>query len=202
MWTHYAAGKRVFCGHTLPDGLKKNQRLACPILTPATKAPLGEHDVSSSREEILASQVITASDFDRAAGMAMKLFTAGQRVCGERGLILVDTKYELGKTPNGDIVVIDEIHTPDSSRFWMEATYEERHASGLEPEPLDKDFVRRFYTALGYRGDGDPTPLPPEVRVGAAKRYVEAFERITGETFVPDTSLPIPRIATNLGLAS
>ena len=202
MWTHYAAGERTFCGHELPEGLKKNQRLERPILTPATKAPLGEHDVSLSREAILAKGDVTAQDFDRAAEMAMKLFAAGQKICAERGLILVDTKYEMGKTPDGEIVVIDEIHTPDSSRFWMFGTYEERFASELDPEPLDKDFVRRYYTALGYRGDGEVPPLPPEVRVGAAKRYVEAFERITGETFVPDTDPPLPRIAKNLGLTT
>ena len=201
MWTHYAAGAREFCGHTLPEGLVKNQRLERPLLTPATKAPKGEHDVSASREQIVASGAVSAEDFDRAAEIVMKLFDAGARTCAERGLVLVDTKYELGKTKDGRIVVIDEIHTPDSSRFWMADSYEERMAAGLDPEPLDKDFVRRYYTALGYRGDGEPAPLPPEVRVGAAKRYVEAYERITGETFVPDTQPPLERIAKNLGLS-
>jgi phosphoribosylaminoimidazole-succinocarboxamide synthase len=200
MWTHYNEGARTFCGHALPEGLKKNQRLEVPLLTPATKAPKGEHDISASREEILAKGGITAADFDAAGAMAMKLFAAGQRLCAARGLILVDTKYEIGKTPAGEIVLIDEIHTPDSSRFWMANTYEERFASGVDPEPLDKDFVRRYYTALGYRGDGEAPPLPPEVRIGAAKRYVEAFERITGETFVPDLAPPLPRIAEALGL--
>ncbi len=202
MWTHYAAGERTFCGLALPEDLKKNQRLERPILTPATKAPMGEHDVSMSREQILAKGDITAEDFDRAADIAMKLFAAGQKICAARGLILVDTKYEMGKTPDGEIVVIDEIHTPDSSRFWMASTYDERFAGGVDPEPLDKDFVRRYYTALGYRGDGEPPELPPEVRIGAAKRYVEAYERITGETFVPDTDPPLARIAKNLGLSS
>ncbi|MBX3190605.1 MAG: phosphoribosylaminoimidazolesuccinocarboxamide synthase [Labilithrix sp.] len=200
MWTHYAAGARTFCGHELPEGLKKNQRLERPLLTPATKAPKGEHDVSASREEILAKGGISAQDLDRAGEIAMKLFAAGQKACAARGLILVDTKYEMGKTPSGEIVVIDEIHTPDSSRFWMANSYEERFAGGLDPEPLDKDFVRRYYTALGYRGDGEPPPLPPEVRVGAAQRYIEAFERITGETFTPDVEPPLARIAKNLGL--
>jgi phosphoribosylaminoimidazole-succinocarboxamide synthase len=201
VWTHYNAGARVFCGHELPEGLKKNQRLERPILTPATKAPLGAHDISASREEILGGKGgadIDAKDFDRAAEMAMKLFSAGQKICAERGLILVDTKYEMGKTAAGDIIVIDEIHTPDSSRFWISATYDERFGADLDPEPLDKDFVRRYYTALQYKGDGDPPPLPPEVRIGAAKRYMEAFERITGEPFAPDTDPPLPRIAKNL----
>jgi phosphoribosylaminoimidazole-succinocarboxamide synthase len=202
MWTHYAEGERVFCGHTLLEGLAKNQRLERPLLTPATKAPKGEHDVSVSREEILAKGALSAADFDRAAEIAEALFAAGQKICAARGLILVDTKYELGKTPDGEIVVIDEIHTPDSSRFWIEATYQERFRGGLDPEPLDKDFVRRYYTALGYRGDGEPPELPSDVRVGAARRYVEAFERITGETFVPDTEEPLSRIAKNLGVSS
>ncbi len=200
MWTHYAAGERVFCGHELPEGLVKNQRLDNPILTPATKAPKGAHDVSASRAEILAHGNVSAADFDRAAELAFALFAEGQRLCAEKGLILVDTKYELGKTKDGEVIVIDEIHTPDSSRFWIAATYEERQAAGLDPEPLDKDFVRRYYTASGYKGDGEPGPLPTEVRVGAAKRYIEAFERITGETFEPNTDPPLARIQKNLGL--
>jgi phosphoribosylaminoimidazole-succinocarboxamide synthase len=198
IWTHYEKGARVFCGHALPDGLKKNQRLPAAILTPATKAPKGEHDISGSREEILATGNVTAADFDAAAAIAMRLFDAGQRICKERGLILVDTKYELGKTKDGKVLLIDEIHTPDSSRFWMMDSYEARFAKGEDPEPLDKDFVRRHYTKMGYRGDGEPAPMPDEVRVGAAKRYIEAFEKITGTTFVPDTSPPIARIEKNL----
>jgi phosphoribosylaminoimidazole-succinocarboxamide synthase len=108
MWTHYNEGTRSFCGHELPEGLVKNQRLERPLLTPATKAPMGQHDVSASREEILERGGIDAKDFDRAAEMAMALFAAGQKVCAERGLILVDTKYEMGKTPDGEVVVIDE----------------------------------------------------------------------------------------------
>ncbi len=199
IWTHYEKGSRVFCGHRLPDGLKKNQKLPEPILTPATKAPKGEHDISGSREEILATGNVTAGDFDAAAAIAMRLFAAGQKICAERGLILVDTKYEMGKTKDGKVVVIDEIHTPDSSRFWMADSYPARFASGEDPEPLDKDFVRRHYTKAGYRGDGDPGPLPDDVRVGAAKRYIEAFEKITGTTFTPNTEPPIARIARNLG---
>jgi len=200
IWTHYDAGERVFCGHPLPDGMRKNQKLPAPILTPATKAPKGQHDVSGSREEILATGHVAAADFDEAAKLAAKLFAAGQAACAERGLILVDTKYEFGRTKDGRIVVIDEIHTPDSSRFWMRDTYDARFAAGEDPEPLDKDFVRRYYVGIGYRGDGPPPPLPDDVRVGAAKRYIEAFERITGKAFVPDTQDPLPRIRRNLRL--
>ena len=198
IWTHYASGARSFCGHDLPDGLKKNERLPAPILTPATKAPKGQHDVSGSRDEILALGLVTPQDFDVAAAIAMRLFSAGQSACAARGLILVDTKYEFGKTQDGRIIVIDEIHTPDSSRFWLADTYQARFAQGLDPEPLDKDFVRRFYTEQGYRGDGEPGPLPDEVRIGAALRYIEAYERITGAQFVPDEAAPIERIRKNL----
>ncbi len=200
IWTHYEKGSRVFCGHRLPDGLKKNQKLDAPLLTPTTKAPKGEHDVSGSREEILATGQVTARDFDAAAEVARSLFQAGQRMCAARGLILVDTKYEFGKTKDGRVVVIDEIHTPDSSRFWMASTYVERFARGEDPEPLDKDFVRRHFTNMGYRGDGPPPELPDDVRIGAARRYIEAYEQITSERFVPDLEEPVARIARNLGL--
>jgi len=201
LWTHYERGVRVFCGHKLPEGLKKNQKLPASIVTPTTKAPKGEHDVSGSREEILATGLVTAKDFDEAAVLAMKLFEVGQRMAAERGLILVDTKYEFGRTKDGRLVVIDEIHTPDSSRFWQAATYEARFAAGQDPEPLDKDFVRRWYTAQGYKGDGPAPALPDDIRVGAAERYIAAYELITGEKFVPDTQAPAARMAKNLGLA-
>jgi phosphoribosylaminoimidazole-succinocarboxamide synthase len=200
LWTHYERGVRLFCGHRLPEGLKKHQKLPEPIITPTTKAPKGEHDVSGSREEILATGQVSAKDFDEAAGVAMALFRLGQTMCAARGLILVDTKYEFGRTPEGKLVVIDEIHTPDSSRFWKAATYEGRFRAGEDPEPLDKDFVRRWYIGQGYKGDGDAPPMPDDVRVGAAERYIAAYEQITGEPFVADTSPPLPRIAKNLAL--
>jgi phosphoribosylaminoimidazole-succinocarboxamide synthase len=202
LWTHYERGVREFCGHRLPDGLKKHQQLPEPILTPTTKAPKGEHDVSGSREEILATGKVTARDFDEAADIAMKLFAAGQKMCADRGLILVDTKYEFGRTKDGRLVVIDEIHTPDSSRFWQRSTYDERMRAAQDPDPLDKDFVRRWYISQGYKGDGAAPPMPDAVRTGAAERYIAAFEQITGEPFVPDTSAPLPRIERNLGIGA
>lgn len=200
LWTHYERGARVFCGHRLPEGLKKHQRLPEPILTPTTKAPKGEHDVSGSREEILATGLVSAKDFDEAAEVAMKLFATGQRLCAERGLILVDTKYEFGRAGDGTLKVIDEIHTPDSSRFWMAGTYDERMRSGQDPDPLDKDFVRRWFASRGYRGDGDAPVMTDEVRIGAAERYISAYEQIVGEQFVPDLRAPLARIRKNLGL--
>ena len=200
LWTHYERGSRLFCGHTLPEGLKKHQKLPAPILTPTTKAPKGEHDVSGSREEILATKHVTAKDFDEAADLTMRLFDAGQRSCAARGLILVDTKYEFGRTKDGTLVVIDEIHTPDSSRFWKASTYEDRITRGEDPDPLDKDFVRRHYLKVGYHGDGAAPAMPDDVRVGAAQRYIEAYEQITGEAFVPNTEPPLTRMRKNLSL--
>jgi phosphoribosylaminoimidazole-succinocarboxamide synthase len=126
IWVHYEKGERTFCGHELPDGLRKHERLTQPILTPSTKAAHGDHDVSASRDEILKLTGMPAADFDAAAEMAARLFAFGEEHCAARGLILVDTKYEFGKTRDGRIVVIDEIHTPDSSRFWFHASYAER----------------------------------------------------------------------------
>jgi len=200
IWTHYARGERVFCGHRLPDGLSKNDRLPSPILTPSTKAPKGGHDVSASREEILAMGHIDARDFDRASELAMALFTFGQTRCAQRGLILVDTKYEFGKTKDGEIVVIDEIHTPDSSRFWFARTYDERRAKGDEPESFDKEYVRRWLAAESFTGEGPIPTIPDDIRVEASRRYIEAFETITGAPFVPDLEEPTSRMKRNLGL--
>jgi phosphoribosylaminoimidazole-succinocarboxamide synthase len=201
IWTHYAAGKREFCGNELPDGLKKNQKLDAPILTPSTKAEKGDHDVSVSRAEILAMGRLSAADFDFAADAALRLFDFGAKLCRDHGLILVDTKYEFGRAPNGDIVVIDEVHTPDSSRFWFATSYEERFAKGQEPESFDKEYVRRFLAERGFKGDGPIPVLPDDVRVEATRRYLEAYERITGESFVPNLDDPQARLRKNLGVA-
>jgi phosphoribosylaminoimidazole-succinocarboxamide synthase len=200
IWVHYQQGARDFCGHQLPEGLRKHQRLPRPILTPSTKAAKGGHDVSASRDEILRLTGLAVRDFDAAADLAMALFAEGQRVCAERGLILVDTKYEFGKTPEGEIVVIDEIHTPDSSRFWYAASYEERFAAGEDPESFSKEFLRGWLAERGFVGEGAIPPIPDEVRVEAARRYLQAVEQITGAPFVPDLSDPHARMRRNLGL--
>lgn len=200
IWTHYARGERVFCGHRLPEGLRKHEKLPEPILTPSTKAPKGDHDVSASREEILAMGRLTAAEFDEAAGYAMALFHHGQKVCADRGLILVDTKYEFGKTPDGKIVVIDEIHTPDSSRFWYANTYRSRFEAGEDPQSFDKEYVRRWLSQQGYKGDGPIPEIPDEVRVEASRRYIEACDVIRGTAFEPNLEPPLPRVRRNLGL--
>jgi phosphoribosylaminoimidazole-succinocarboxamide synthase len=201
IWVHYERGTREFCGHRLPDGMKKHQKLPEPLLTPSTKAAHGLHDVSLSRDQILELTKMPPAEFDTAASMAMRLFEAGQRACAERGLILVDTKYEFGKTEDGDIVVIDEIHTPDSSRFWYASTYDERQAAGADPESFDKEYVRRYLVGQGFRGEGPIPPIPDDVRIEATRRYIQAVEEITGAPFVPDLETPLPRIRRNLGLA-
>jgi phosphoribosylaminoimidazole-succinocarboxamide synthase len=200
IWTHYAKGVRTFCGHRLPDGLRKHERLPAPILTPSTKAEHGDHDVSVSRDEIVAMGAVSARDFDEAAEYAMALFAFGQQKCAERGLILVDTKYEFGRTKQGKIVVIDEIHTADSSRFWLSDTYSAAFEAGEDPKSFDKDYVRRWLGSQGYTGDGPVPQIPDEVRVEAAARYIAACETIRGEPFLPDTEAPEPRLRRNLGL--
>lgn len=200
LWTHYERGERVFCGHKLPDGLRKNQSLERPILTPSTKAAKGGHDISVSREQILEMGTMTGKDFDRAAELAMALFDFGVKHCAERGLILVDTKYEFGRRPNGEIVVIDEMHTPDSSRFWFANSYKERFSQGQEPESFDKEYVRRWLAAQGFTGDGAIPVIPDEIKIEASARYAESFERITGKEFAPDLEEPNARMRRNLGL--
>ncbi len=201
IWMHYQSGEREFCGHSLPDGLKQHQKLPQAILTPSTKANQGDHDVSAARDEILALSNMPAEDFDRAAELAAVLFAEGTRICAERGLILVDTKYEFGKTPEGEIVVIDEIHTPDSSRFWFAESYEELMAAGEAPESFDKEYVRRFLAKQGFMGDGPIPEIPDDVRVEATRRYITAVEKITGESFTADLEDPAVRMSRNLGIA-
>jgi phosphoribosylaminoimidazole-succinocarboxamide synthase len=202
IWRHYEKGARTFCGHALPEGMKKNQPLPRPLCTPSTKADKGGHDESVSRAELLERGVIDAATFDELADLCARMFAFGQKRAAERGLILVDTKYELGRAPDGQILFIDEVHTPDSSRYWYADDYEARVTRGEEPRSLDKEYVRRHFAALGYTGDGPPPPIPDEVRIEAARRYIAAYEQVTGRTFVPDVEPPIARIRRNLGLAS
>ncbi len=200
IWTAYESGARTYCGHALPDGMSRHEPLPTPLLTPTTKAAKGAHDELTSREELIDRGDISAERYDEAAGVCQALFAEGQRWAATRGLILVDTKYELGVDPEGRIVVIDEIHTPDSSRYWYKEAYERAMSQGTDPEALDKDYVRRWLIEHGYRGDGTPPELPDDVRCEASRRYIEAFEQITGREFTPDTEDPLPRIRRNLGI--
>ena len=181
-WTNYARGARNICGNVLPDGLRKDQKLAKPILTPTTKHEV--HDRNISRDEAVAEGLITPELFDEAAEVCFRMFEAGTKEAAKRGLILVDTKYELGML-NGKLVVSDEIHTPDSSRYWYADTYEELFAKGEPQRKLDKEYVREWLAARGFRGEGEPPALPDEVRIEAAKRYITAYELVTGREFQP-----------------
>jgi phosphoribosylaminoimidazole-succinocarboxamide synthase len=196
--TAYQAGAREFCGHKLPDGLEAHGPLPKPILTPTTKAPQGSHDENASRAELIARNLVTAKDFDTAADYAMALFAHGQRVCAQRGLILVDTKYEFGVAADGRMMLIDEIHTPDSSRYWFANSYAERRHKGQAPESFDKEYVRRWLVEQGYKGEGPIPTLPDEVRLEAARRYIEACETVRGAPFVPNLEAPAARLTRNL----
>jgi phosphoribosylaminoimidazole-succinocarboxamide synthase len=200
IWTAYERGERSYCGHVLPEGLRRHEQLPTPLLTPTTKAPMGEHDELTSRDEIIASGTLGEELFDAAAKLCGTLFAEGQRWASSRGLILVDTKYELGLDANDELVVIDEIHTPDSSRYWYADKYERAMSKGENPEALDKEYVRRWLGDHGYKGEGAIPDIPTDVRCEAARRYIEAYEQITARAFEPDTSDPLPRIRRNLGL--
>jgi phosphoribosylaminoimidazole-succinocarboxamide synthase len=171
------------------------------LVTPSTKAPRGEHDESVSKEQLFERGFIDPAQFDMLERQALALFAFGQKEAAQRGLILVDTKYELGRTPDGRVVLIDEIHTPDSSRYWYADTYEDAMRRGTDPKALDKEYVRLWLVEQGFRGEGPPPALPDPVRIEAARRYIETFERLTGRPFEPDTAPPEVRLAANLGLA-
>ncbi|MCK8784949.1 phosphoribosylaminoimidazolesuccinocarboxamide synthase [Roseomonas sp. NAR14] len=183
--TMYKAGQREMYGLRLPDGLRDNERLPEPVITPTTKAMDGGHDEPLSAAEILERGLLTPAQWERLSAYALALFARGQAMAAERGLILADTKYEFGTDAAGEIVLADEIHTPDSSRYWMAASYPERFARGEAPESFDKDFVRSWVAARcdPYR---DPIPaIPPALVLDTAAVYIRAYEMITGREFVP-----------------
>lgn len=185
LWTHYARGEREYCGNTFPDGLVKNQRLASNVITPTTKD--AEHDVPISPADILAQGLMTQAEWDAASSAALALFAFGQATAAARGLLLVDTKYEFGLDPRtGAVVLVDEVHTPDSSRYWLADTYEARTAAGQEPQSIDKEFVRLWVRARcdPYKDATIPTP-PAALVAELARRYITLYERITGVDFVP-----------------
>lgn len=197
-WTHYEKGVRNFCGNILPEGLKRDQKLEKPILTPSTKAEKGDHDESVSREDILSRGIITAEQFDYMADVAMKLYLRGVEIAAKQGIILVDTKYEFGVNPEGEIILIDEIHTPDSSRFWFADEYEARFAAGESQKKIDKEYLREWLAAKGFTGDGEIPEVPDDVKAETARRYIEAYELITGQTFVAEVGDVNARMARNL----
>jgi phosphoribosylaminoimidazole-succinocarboxamide synthase len=185
LWTRYAAGERTIYGHRFPDGLRKNTPLPEPIVTPTTKGAAGAHDEPVAPDEVVARGLVDSELWDRVQAAAIALFRRGAERGGEVGLILADTKFEFGLSPDGELLLIDEVLTPDSSRWWVAATYDERLAAGQEPESLDKEVVRRALADHGYTGDGPVPTLDPEVWTATTRRYVDAYERLTGTKFVP-----------------
>jgi len=181
IWGSYDMGERNIYGIDFPDGLVKNQKLTRPIITPTTKPEIG-HDERLTRQEILSGNLVSKKMYEEIEEVSLALYEEGAKRCAERGLILVDTKYEFGVL-DGRLILIDEIHTPDSSRFWIEKSYKERFGKGHEPENFDKEFLRLWYKDKGYTGDGTPPKMPISLRDAVSKRYIEAFEMITGEAF-------------------
>ncbi|MBT3865194.1 phosphoribosylaminoimidazolesuccinocarboxamide synthase [Candidatus Peregrinibacteria bacterium] len=198
VWHHYKNGGRDFCGNVLPDDMKKDQKFDHPILTPSTKAEHGGHDESVARENILERGVISAEDFDIMAEASRKLYERGVEVAARQGVILVDTKYEFGKDENGNIVLIDEIHTPDSSRFWFADEYQARFDAGEEQKKIDKEYLRKWLADKGFVGEGEVPEVPEDIKMETAKRYIQAFELITGKTFEAEVGDVAGRLEGNL----
>lgn len=184
LWYNYASGKRKIYGMTFPEGLKKNQKLKNPIITPTTHPEIGSniHDEMLTREEIIKNKLVDKKLYEQMEKTSLKLFDFGSKWCLKKGLILVDTKYEFALF-DGKLILIDEIHTPDSSRFWVAKNYKERFEKGVEPEYYDKEFLRIWYAKKGYRGDGPPPRLPKDLIVQLSKRYIGVYEKLTGQKF-------------------
>ena len=200
IWPMYKAGRREIYGIRFPDGMRENQKLPATIVTPTTKAGDGSHDEPLTADEIVGRGLLTSDQWQTVSQLALALFGRGRAIVAEGGLILVDTKYEFGFDAAGRIILADEIHTPDSSRYWMRDSYQRRFAAGEPPETLDKDFLRRWVTARcdPYR---DPIPaIPPDVIFETARIYIDAFETITGQNFAmqPTETPVLERIRSNL----
>ena len=181
IWGSYERGERVIYGIKFPNGLKKNQKLPKPVITPTTKAAIG-HDERLTEKEIRQRRVVSPKIWKQMTKVSLDLFKRGTEVCKKGGIILVDTKYEFGLI-NRKLVLIDEVHTPDSSRFWVKKTYLESFKKGMEPENFDKEFLRIWYANRGYKGDGKPPKMPESLQNAVSKRYITIYEKITGIKF-------------------
>lgn len=201
-WRTYRDGGRQLCGVNLPEGLKENDKLPQPIITPTTKAAVG-HDEDISKEEIIAQGIVSQEDYEQLEKYAHALFERGTEIAKERGLILVDTKYEFGKK-NGEIYLMDEIHTPDSSRYFYLEGYQQRQANGEPQKQLSKEFVRQWLIENGFQGkQGQQVPeMTPEIIASISARYIELYERITGEAFqYPEEGEVLSRLENNINKA-
>jgi phosphoribosylaminoimidazole-succinocarboxamide synthase len=197
-WREYKSGKRQLCGVPMPEGMKENDRFPEPIITPSTKAAVG-HDIDIAREEIISQGLVAEQDYEQIENYTRKLFAFGSEFARQRGLILVDTKYEFG-TLDGQIILIDEIHTPDSSRYFYAEGYEERQAKGQPQKQLSKEFVREWLIANQFMGkEGQTVPAMSEEWINTiSNRYIELFEKVTGRRFERQTESPIARIEKNV----
>jgi phosphoribosylaminoimidazole-succinocarboxamide synthase len=195
-WVNYSSGVRNFCGNTLPEDMVKNQKFDAPIITPTTKA---EDDELIDPAGIFERGLATKAQWEEITEKAFALFARGQEIALERDLILVDTKYEMGLDADGNLTLADEVHTPDSSRYWVASTYEERFSKGEEPEILDKEFFRLWLRAQGFEYGKTEPEVTDDVRLELARRYIDLYERITGQTFVlPEDSDVMARMEKNL----
>ncbi len=201
LWRRYDEGARTIYGYHFPDGLQKNTALPQAIITPTTKAEAGAHDEALTCLEVTERGLVERGLWARVQEAALAVFARGQEVAARAGLILADTKYEFGLAPDGRLLLIDEMHTPDSSRFWEASSYEGRLAAAEEPESLDKEVIRRALADSGYSGDGAPPLLADEVWTETTRRYVTAYERLTGQTIDPGSYPVGPRIVANLTAA-
>ncbi|HUF98817.1 MAG TPA: phosphoribosylaminoimidazolesuccinocarboxamide synthase [Ilumatobacter sp.] len=198
IWGMYQDGARTMYGYDFPDGLQKNTQLPAPIVTPTTKAQQGGHDEPLSSSEVVERGLVDRDLWGRVVDAALAVFQRGVAVGADAGLILADTKYEFGVTADDELILIDEMHTPDSSRWWMADSYFGRLTAGDEPESLDKEVVRRAFADIGYRGDGPIPALPPEVWSATTARYIVAYERLTGTPFSPGSYPVADRLTANL----
>lgn len=199
-WRDYQAGKDI-SGITLPEGMKLNQRFEVPLLTPSTKAEQGDHDQPISSAEVVSTGLVEAALWKEVEEKALALFARGSEKAEERGLILVDTKYEFGLL-DGRLVIVDEIHTPDSSRYWFADTYRELFEKGAPQRKIDKEYLRQWLMERGFMGDGDAPEIPDEVRIEVAWRYIQAYQLITGEDFDPIGLAPAEEVALIRGCLS
>jgi len=201
LWYRYSLGERDIYGYSFPESLRKNQILPTPIITPTTKGGPTGHDERLTCAEVVTNGLLDQPTWDCIQQAALALFARGQQVAARAGLILVDTKYEFGLAADGSVLLIDEVHTPDSSRFWRSESYPQRFESGEEPENFDKEFVRIAYASQGYRGDGPPPDMPASLWAAASQRYIRIYEMLTGLDFIPGEYPVNARLVENLARA-
>ena len=202
LWKLYEQGKRTIYGYKFPDGIQKNTLLPEAIITPTTKGDAGAHDEPLTCADVVSRGLVDQATWTTVCNAALALFARGQEVAQKAGLLLADTKYEFGIHPDGRVLIIDEMHTPDSSRFWELKSYEDRLQAGKEPESLDKEPIRLALAAVGYHGNGTPPVLDPEVISATTSRYIHAFERITGTPFIAGEYPVQPRLTSALQKAN